>query len=67
MSRRDEVVSFSNVTALHDTENAVMCKIDGAEMWIPKSQIVPESEVHGMGDHGTLTITEWFAIQKELV
>ena len=41
--------------------------IDGKEVWIPQSQVDDASEVYSVGDEGTLVITEWIAMQKELI
>jgi hypothetical protein len=58
---------FEGVRALKQTENALLCLIDGEKIWIPQSQISDDSEVWKEGDEGTLVITEWLAIQKGLV
>ena len=36
-------------------------------VWIPQSQIDDDSEVWKLGDKGKLVVSEWIAIQKELV
>ena len=62
-----ETVEFENVVCTRDTDAALLCEIDGAEHWIPRSQISPESEVDAAGDEGTLVVTEWIAAQRGLV
>lgn len=48
-----------------ETEKAFLCLIDGAEIWLPKSQIISE---HVEGDvEVTMEITRWIAEQKELL
>ena len=47
-----------------ETEKA-LCVIIGAEqMWLPKSQIAPDSEVQSEGQSGMIKISEWIAGQK---
>ena len=58
---------FENVEALRDTKKALLCKIDGQELWVPKSQIHDDSEVWEVGHEGKLVVTEWWAMQKGLV
>lgn len=60
-------VSFLDVIALMATPLALLCNIDGEEIWIPYSQIDDDSEVSEVGDEGELVITEWFAVQKGLI
>lgn len=37
------------------------------EVWVPKSQILEESKVHGKGDSGELAIPRWLAEEKEII
>jgi len=60
-------VTIEDVKALHSSEKALLCVIDGEEMWIPHSQIHVDSEVFEKGGSGKLVITRWIAEQKELV
>lgn len=62
-----DTVDFSNVVAKHETEAAILCVVDGKEVWIPKSQIDDSSEVKEDGDEGTLVVSEWIAEQKDLI
>lgn len=50
-----------------ETEEAILCDMDGNQIWIPKSQIHKSSEVRHEGDTGWLVLPEWLAIEKELV
>jgi hypothetical protein len=56
-----------DVLVKSETEKALLCIIEGEQMWIPKSQITDDSEVWKQGDEGTLVITEWLAEQKGLL
>lgn len=62
-----ETVSFEDVTAMKETGAALLCWIEGEEVWIPKFLISEDSEVQGDEDEGVLIIPEWLAIEKELV
>lgn len=62
-----ETVEFTNVTALRETDLAILCTIHGDEVWIPKSQIAHESDVRSVHDKGTLIVSEWIATEKGLV
>lgn len=59
-------VEFEDVRCLRETTEAILCSIDGKEIWIPKSQVLDDSEVYKKDDEGTLIITEWIATEKGL-
>ncbi len=61
-----KTVSIDDVLALAQTDDALLCRIDGVEYWIPQSQIDEDSEVYRKDDEGTLVITEWIADKKGL-
>lgn len=63
----DETVEFENVTVKIETEKALLCIINDAEVWIPKSQIDDDSEVYKKDTEGKLIVTEWIAKQKDLI
>jgi hypothetical protein len=66
-------VEFYDVTVKGESEKgssdsgALLCVIEGEEVWIPKSQITEDSEVYSMDTEGTLVITDWIAEKKGLV
>ena len=60
-------VEFESVLAVAETPLAILCRVDGAEHWIPQSQIDDDSEVWHKGDEGKLVISEWIATEKKLV
>lgn len=62
-----EMVEIKNVECLKETGAAILCKIGEDEVWIPRSQLGDDSHVNEEGDVGTLEITEWIAIEKNLV
>lgn len=49
-----------------ETEKALLCKIQGQDIWIPKSQLSKDSIVGSEGQSGIITISEWIAGQKGL-
>lgn len=63
----EEPEIFFDVTVIAETEKALLCDIEGEEIWIPKSQITDNSEVLEKGDKGMLIITQWIASEKGLV
>ena len=70
MPRDSEPVSFEGVEIMAVTDLALLCKIDGCDWWIPKSQILDGSNFGDdseRGDEGELIIPEWLAIEKEFV
>jgi hypothetical protein len=56
---------FDDVEAIKETDLALLCVVDGEEIWIPKSVIDNDSEVQEEGDSGVLSVKEWFA-RKEM-
>lgn len=65
-SFRDKA-EFDGVSSSAETTQAVLCKIDGKDLWIPKSQIDDDSEVWENNQDGTLVVSQWIAEQKGLV
>jgi hypothetical protein len=60
---------FEDVRAirLSDSGAALLCDIDGEEVWIPVSQIDDDSEIFEEGHEGKLVVSEWLATQKGLI
>ncbi len=52
---------------LKETDAALLCDIEGEEMWIPKGQVLSDSEVWQEGDAGVLVVTNWIAREKGLL
>ena len=51
-----------------ETDKALLCVFeDGREEWIPKSQILPDSQVQAKGDDGEIAIPRWLAEEKGLL
>lgn len=61
---RDEPTTYDDVEVIQVTDNSLLCDVDGEEVWIPKSQLLPNSELKEeskIGDVGTLIIPYWLA------
>jgi hypothetical protein len=66
--REDDPTYEVEVRLKKVTEKAYFCRIDGADHWIPRSQINEhDSEVNSEGDVGILVMSEWIAQEKGLV
>lgn len=59
--------AIENVVALRATEKALLCEVDGKQVWIPQKLIHDDSEVWKPGDEGELVIPMWLAEEKGLV
>ena len=57
-------VSIEDVLCVRQTDKAILVVVDGAEEWVPQSQIDEDSEVWQEGDEGTLVVSGWFAHKK---
>jgi len=64
---RDNTAEIEDVEGILETEKALLCGVDGREVWIPKTQIHEDSEVWKTGDKGHLVIPTWLAEEKGLV
>ena len=42
------------------TDKAVLCDIDGEEIWIPRS-VIDGGDSLDIGDNGEIEVAEWFA------
>ena len=61
-------VGYDGCECLRETEAALLVRFyDGAEQWIPKSQIDEgRSEILGYEDSGRVVLTRWIADAKDL-
>lgn len=59
-------VLLEDVECIRETDAALLCVIDGAEHWLPRSQLHDQSEIQREGDSGSITITAWLAETKGL-
>ena len=61
-----EPVTIKGVTSIGESGHAVLCLVDGREIWIPKSQIHDDSEVFADDQTGKLVISAWLAERERL-
>lgn len=67
MAVRGPTAEFEGVKSIKSTDKALLCLIDGKEVWIPRSQIHEDSEVYEDDHEGKLVVSEWIAKEKELI
>lgn len=64
-------VEYDGCKIVHATDEAIFVLIPEVDedepVWIPQSQVHVNSEIHRKGEAGTLTVTQWFAEQREWV
>jgi hypothetical protein len=53
----DDLATFEDIKCHRDTPDAILVKVEGKEVWIPKSHV----------HDGRLIISQWIAEQKGLV
>jgi len=58
---------FINVRAFAEGSNEIQVEIEGKEIWVPKVQIHPSSEVQEAPDEGTLVVNTFWARKHKLV
>ena len=63
---RGPFLSFDDVLCKAETDKAVLCDVQGNEVWIPKGQIHDDSEVFARNGKGRLVVTQWIAEQKKI-
>jgi hypothetical protein len=58
-----EPLTIGEAEAKRTTDKAVLVWLldDGEEIWVPKSVIHEDSEVHDTGDAGDLIVQRWWA------
>lgn len=64
--RNAEPIEVEGVVCIRETDAALLCQVDGKEVWIPRSQVLDDSEVNEEGDEGVLVIPEWLALERGL-
>ena len=63
-----DIVTLQDAEVIRESDRAVLVRVDGAEVWIPKSQIDDASEVWSLKNAGPgdLVIPLWLAEEKGL-
>lgn len=62
----NDPIEFEDVLFVKETEKAVRVVIENEEHWIPKSQIVSNTEPWEVGGESNLIIPKWLAVAKGL-
>ena len=63
---KEEPFTKLDVYCAHETPKALLIylKTDDVDYWVPKSQILSDSQVLELGDHGDIVVARWIAEQK---
>jgi hypothetical protein len=64
-----DVASFTGCYCENETAKALLVRIDGRSVWVPKSQIHDDSEVYDADNNrsGKLIVSQWWAEKEGLV
>lgn len=65
MPRSYVTIIIDNVIRESASGLAVLCEIDGEEVWMPRGQFA-EPETVDVGESGGFQVTKWIADEKEL-
>jgi hypothetical protein len=65
-TERNKLVEIDDCVCSIATAKAILIAREGAEAWVPTSQIHEDSEVYKPGTEGILVIPRWVAEMKEL-
>ena len=61
-------VTFDVEAVEAETERAILVRIEGEKVWVPKSQIDDDSEVYSKeSGAGLLIVSEWWAEKEGLL
>ena len=61
----DELVSFADVRVIRSTAPALLCRIAGRSVWLPRGHI--SGKLWCAGDRGRLFIRRWVARDRHLI
>jgi len=67
MARRDEPFEICDALLMHERPTSIKIsseQLGDEPVWLPLSQVIDRSEIPEEGDTGTITITEWLAIER---
>ena len=57
----EDMMATDQVVCLRETEKALLVLLtNDKEVWVPKSCLGDDSEVHGEDDAGTLVVKRWW-------
>lgn len=66
----EEETELENCIVVRVSQKAILVDYEGSEIWVPFSQITPDSDINEesiSGDTGKITIPGWLARAKGLV
>jgi hypothetical protein len=61
----DGFVAFQNVRVVRSTAPALLCSIDGRELWLPRMHVA--GKLWCAGDRGKLLVRRWVARDRQLI
>ena len=61
----DEFIAFQNVRVVRSTAPALLCSIDGRELWLPRMHVA--GKLWCAGDRGKLLVRRWVARDRQLI
>ena len=61
----DDLVSFEDVRVIRSTAPALLCRIGGKSVWLPRGHI--SGKLWCVGDRGKLFIRRWIARDRHLI
>jgi hypothetical protein len=61
----DDLVVFRDVRVVRSTAPALLCSIEGRQVWLPRNHI--SGKLWCRGDRGTLFIRRWVALDRHLL
>lgn len=67
MSCSDGTIEFEDVEVVKETDAALLVRIEGEEVWLPKSQLCEDSDKLEEGETGTIMLPSWLAFDKGLM
>jgi len=65
----NEPFEIENAEVLQDTDNALLCRIDGIggpEVWLPRKLFLSGTTIEFKGDFGNVVIPRWLAEDRNL-
>jgi len=60
----DELVLFSDVRVMASTGGALLCRISGKDVWLPRWHV--SGKLWRVGDRGKLFVRRWVASERNL-
>jgi hypothetical protein len=57
------VVTLRNVLVLRESDDALLCRIEEHERWIPRDKLSDGTTIRRKGDTGTLVLPQQFAVE----